>query len=75
MTRIFLYALLLMPTGLFAQNNPIFYGGIGDGHSLMQTTSSYNQAAYRGGQGDAWHMSFNSPSFVSVSSKGGNGDG
>jgi hypothetical protein len=41
----------------------------------MQTTSSYNQAAYRGGQGDAWHMSFNSPSFVSVSSKGGNGDG
>lgn len=75
MTRIFLYALLLMPTGLFAQNNPIFYGGIGDGHSLMQTTSSYNQPAYRGGQGDAWHMSFNSPSFVSVSSKGGNGDG
>lgn len=75
MTKTFLYILMLIPCGLFAQNNPIFYGGIGDGYGLLNSTNNYTPAPYRGAQGDGWHMGVNNNTYTSSSSKGGAGDG
>lgn len=75
MTKTFLYILMLIPFGLFAQNNPIFYGGIGDGYGLLNSTNNYTPAPYRGAQGDGWHMGVNNNTYTSSSSKGGAGDG
>jgi len=65
--------LLLLPAGIYAQNNLIFYGGSGDGAGSQAYLQS-SLATNNGGYGDGHTMDTDMPSIASYNT-GGNGDG
>ncbi|MCC6448836.1 MAG: T9SS type A sorting domain-containing protein [Chitinophagaceae bacterium] len=58
-----------------AQNNPIFYGGAGDGEDMASFIPSYTAKGYNGGVGDGEDMASFIPSYTAKSYNGGVGDG
>lgn len=66
---------LISIQGAKAQNNPIFFGGFGDGMSTANYIQSSNQASSLGGFGHGFSTSNYVQSSISAASKGGNGDG
>lgn len=58
-----------------AQNNPIFYGGPGDGWTSLDYNQSTNMTPFRGGDGDGWNvMNYIQPTDMTTF-HGGQGDG
>lgn len=55
MKDIYKYMLILLGTAGFAQNSPIFGGGIGDGWHVANHVQWTNNI-YEGGYGDGWSM-------------------
>lgn len=60
---------------VFAQNNPIFYGGSGEGSFLSQYIQNYTVPQNRGGQGDGQQYASSNLSYLPGSNKGGVGHG
>lgn len=71
---IIIFILLLTQTA-FAQNNPIFFGGSGDGWSSASHMPVSNTTMNHGGSGDGWTAgSYQQPSNTTMN-HGGSGDG
>lgn len=68
-------ALLLSTAVVQAQNNMIFYGGVGDGWNKASYSQASNTTIFQGGNGDGWSKSSYLQNIASVSFLGGNGDG
>lgn len=67
--------LVLFSKVQFAQNNPIFYGGQGDGFSMSSFTQNYMPKNYNGGEGDGFSMISFMPNYTPMNYNGGEGDG
>lgn len=68
-------ALLTLAIYSPAQNNPIFYGGYGDGWGRGIHIQASITTMYQGGNGDGWNKSSYTQGSVPQNFYGGNGDG
>lgn len=75
MKKIFSALLVCFSPYLYAQNNPIFFGGVGDGWRMTSSTSSYTHPAAKGGSGDGFNKSSSLSTYTNPANKGGSGDG
>jgi len=76
MKRSFLTGILLsLVASASGQNNPIFYGGSGDGWGSTSYLQNAVATMYNGGVGDGWNGGSYSQSSVPTLFNGGSGDG
>lgn len=58
-----------------AQNNNIFYGGVGDGWSKASYAQAGNNIMFQGSAGDGWHAANYTQTSINTQFQGGAGDG
>lgn len=75
MKKIILFILLLSIQKAFSQNNPIFYGGNGDGWSRSSFLQASNTTLNHGGTGDGWNTGTYLQPSNATKNHGGGGDG
>lgn len=75
MKKIFNAVLVCLSPCLYAQNNPIFFGGAGDGCHMTSSLSTYMHPAAKGGSGDGYNLSSSLSTYTNPSNRGGSGDG
>lgn len=75
MKKYFLILIVFLSVKAFAQNNPIFYGGIGDGWVMNSFNKNYTAPQNKGGNGDGWHLQSFSQNYSAPQNNGGSGDG
>lgn len=75
MKNIILFILLFSLQKAFSQNNPIFFGGNGDGWSMTSYLQTSNTTMNHGGAGDGWSKSTYLQASNTTLHHGGVGDG
>ncbi|MBK7692241.1 MAG: T9SS type A sorting domain-containing protein [Bacteroidetes bacterium] len=75
MKNIILFILLLSLQKAFGQNNPIFYGGNGDGWSMSSYLQTSNTTINHGNTGDGWSTGTYLQASNTTINHGGVGDG
>lgn len=58
-----------------AQNNNIFYGGVGDGWNKASYAQAGNNIMFQGSAGDGWHAANYTQTSINTQFQGGAGDG